>query len=63
MAAVDQVAAVLASSAIDPAISYKDSIINLCQHLKVCLFSGLKHAALPTVNNKIALLALIYPYA
>jgi hypothetical protein len=33
--AVDQVAALLASSLTDPNISYKDSIINLCQHLKV----------------------------
>ncbi|KYB27256.1 hypothetical protein TcasGA2_TC014442 [Tribolium castaneum] len=33
--AVDQVAALLASTAVDPNISYKDSIINLCQHLKV----------------------------
>ncbi|XP_017786109.1 PREDICTED: eukaryotic translation initiation factor 4E-binding protein Mextli isoform X2 [Nicrophorus vespilloides] len=35
MQAVDHVAAVLASPSIDPSISYKDSIINLCQHLKV----------------------------
>lgn len=35
MQAVDQVAALLVSPNIDPTISYKDSIINLCQHLKV----------------------------
>ncbi|KAK4879216.1 hypothetical protein RN001_007362 [Aquatica leii] len=35
MQAVDQVAAQLASKHIDPNISYKDNIINLCQHLKV----------------------------
>lgn len=34
MQAVDQIAAVLSSSH-DPTVSYKDSIINLCQHLKV----------------------------
>lgn len=35
MQAVDQIATVLSSSSHDPTISYKDSIINLCQHLKV----------------------------
>lgn len=35
MQAVDQVAAVLASTNMDPTFSYKDTIINLCQHLKV----------------------------
>ncbi|KAF2882415.1 hypothetical protein ILUMI_23785 [Ignelater luminosus] len=35
MQAVDQVAALLVSKHIDPNIPYKDSIINLCQHLKV----------------------------
>ncbi|KAF5273632.1 hypothetical protein FQR65_LT04631 [Abscondita terminalis] len=35
MQAVDQVAAHLASKLVDPTISYKDNIINLCQHLKV----------------------------
>lgn len=35
MQAVDQVAAVLASTNTDPTFSYKDTIINLCQHLKV----------------------------
>lgn len=39
MQAVDQVAALLVSPNIDPTISYKDSIINLCQHLKVrCVY-------------------------
>ncbi|CAH0557542.1 unnamed protein product [Brassicogethes aeneus] len=33
--AVDQVAALLASNVVDSNISYKDSVINLCQHLKV----------------------------
>ncbi|XP_018573979.1 eukaryotic translation initiation factor 4E-binding protein Mextli isoform X2 [Anoplophora glabripennis] len=33
--AVDQVAALLASNVVDNNISYKDSVINLCQHLKV----------------------------
>ncbi|KAJ8956795.1 hypothetical protein NQ318_014209, partial [Aromia moschata] len=32
--AVDQVAALLTSNAVDSNISYKDSVINLCQHLK-----------------------------
>ncbi|XP_018326887.1 eukaryotic translation initiation factor 4E-binding protein Mextli isoform X2 [Agrilus planipennis] len=35
MQAVDQVAALLASSHVNPNISYKENIINLCQHLKV----------------------------
>lgn len=35
MQAVDQVAALLSSVNVDPTISYKESIINLYQHLKV----------------------------
>ncbi|KAL3282451.1 hypothetical protein HHI36_005635 [Cryptolaemus montrouzieri] len=35
MQAVDQVAALLASNINDPNISFRESIINLCQHLKV----------------------------
>lgn len=35
MQAVDQVAAHLVSKHVDPNITYKDNIINLCQHLKV----------------------------
>ncbi|XP_019876983.2 eukaryotic translation initiation factor 4E-binding protein Mextli isoform X2 [Aethina tumida] len=33
--AVDQVAHLLAANVVDNSISYKDSVINLCQHLKV----------------------------
>ncbi|XP_044751187.1 eukaryotic translation initiation factor 4E-binding protein Mextli isoform X2 [Coccinella septempunctata] len=35
MQAVDQLAALLSSNQNDPNISYRESIINLCQHLKV----------------------------
>lgn len=46
MQAVDQVAALLSSSNVDPNISYKESIINLYQHLKVKVvlcFKSIRH--------------------
>lgn len=35
MQAVDQVATLLASNISDPSVTFRDSIVNLCQHLKV----------------------------